>query len=119
MQPQARPGQTGLRNCDTEMEQARQDLAEEIFFQKFIQFECFRQWAELKSYANAQKIRNIEELAIYVAHNSADVWAHPEVFKLDPESGYPAEMAGVPPDYFSDTVQLWLTLFMTGLLGIY
>ncbi len=85
----------------------RQQLVEEIFFQKFLQFEFFRQWSELKSYANAQKIRIIGDIPIYVSHNSAEVWEHPEIFKLDPETGEPAEMAGVPPDYFSETGQLW------------
>ncbi|NJL46916.1 MAG: 4-alpha-glucanotransferase [Leptolyngbyaceae cyanobacterium SM2_5_2] len=89
------------------LDQARRKLAEEIAFHKLLQFVFYRQWGELKSYANAQKIRIIGDLPIYVAHNSADVWAHPEVFKLDAETGLPAEMAGVPPDYFSDTGQLW------------
>jgi 4-alpha-glucanotransferase len=85
----------------------REQLRDTIFFQKFLQFEFFRQWAELKTYANTQKIRIIGDIPIYVAHNSADVWAHPEIFQLDPSTGMPLEVAGVPPDYFSETGQLW------------
>lgn len=85
----------------------REQLRDAIFFQKFLQFEFFRQWAELKTYANTQKIRIIGDIPIYVAHNSADVWAHPEIFQLDPQTGMPLEVAGVPPDYFSETGQLW------------
>lgn len=89
------------------LEHWRDRLSDEVFFQKFLQFEFFRQWSELKTYANAQKIRIIGDIPIYVAHNSADVWANPEIFQLDPETSHPAEMAGVPPDYFSETGQLW------------
>lgn len=85
----------------------REQLRDTIFFQKFLQFEFFRQWAELKTYANTQKIRIIGDIPIYVAHNSADVWSHPEIFQLDPQTGMPLEVAGVPPDYFSETGQLW------------
>lgn len=85
----------------------REKLAEEIFFHKFLQFEFYRQWTELKTYTNAQKIRIIGDIPIYVAHNSSDVWANPEIFQLDPETGEALEMAGVPPDYFSETGQLW------------
>jgi 4-alpha-glucanotransferase len=89
------------------LEEWRHRLSEEIFFQKFLQFEFFRQWSRLKTYANTQKIRIIGDIPIYVAHNSADVWANPEIFQLNPETGEPLEMAGVPPDYFSETGQLW------------
>ena len=89
------------------LEQWRSRSSEEIFFHKFLQFEFFRQWSELKVYANAQKIEIIGDIPIYVAHNSADVWAHPQIFQLDPETGEPIEVAGVPPDYFSETGQLW------------
>ncbi len=82
-------------------------LKEEIFLHKYLQFEFFRQWAELKRYANDQKIEIVGDIPIYVAHNSAEVWSRPEVFNLDPETRYPTEVAGVPPDYFSETGQLW------------
>ena len=97
-----------LRNRKPEaLERCRRELKDEIYFHKFLQFEFFRQWSELKDYANAQNIEIIGDIPIYVAGNSADVWAHPEVFKLDPKTGEPTEMAGVPPDYFSETGQLW------------
>ncbi|MEH2183553.1 4-alpha-glucanotransferase [Nostoc sp.] len=89
------------------MEQVQERLNGEIFYYKFVQFEFFRQWSELKSYANMRGINIIGDIPIYVAHDSADVWAHPEIFCLDQETGAAAQMAGVPPDYFSATGQLW------------
>ncbi len=89
------------------IDQANRQLTAEIFFHKFIQFEFFRQWSELKSYANMSGIRIIGDIPIYVAHDSSDVWANPDIFCLDEETGEPALMAGVPPDYFSATGQLW------------
>lgn len=89
------------------MEVWRQKLAAEIDFHKYLQFEFFQQWSQLKAYANEQGIQIIGDIPIYVAHNSADVWANPTDFHLDPETGEPAWMAGVPPDYFSATGQLW------------
>lgn len=83
------------------------ELAEEIFYYKFIQYEFFRQWSELKNYANQNGIDIIGDIPIYVAHDSADVWANPDIFALDEETGEAALMAGVPPDYFSATGQLW------------
>ncbi|RYV52720.1 4-alpha-glucanotransferase [Pengzhenrongella frigida] len=65
-----------------------------------------RQWSELKAYANAQGIRVLGDLPIYVNHDSADVWLHSEQFQLDAEGGLTAQ-SGVPPDYFSETGQLW------------
>lgn len=82
-------------------------LSDEIFYHKYLQFEFFRQWAELKSYTNEQGIQIFGDIPIYVAHDSADVWSHPEFFNLDEETGEVALMAGVPPDYFSETGQLW------------
>lgn len=89
------------------LEEWRNRLQDKILFHKFLQYEFFRQWSELKDYANAQKISIIGDIPIYVAHNSSDVWEHPEIFQLDPETSLPSEMAGVPPDYFSATGQLW------------
>lgn len=74
--------------------------------QKFIQFEFFRQWRELRAYCRERGIRIIGDLPIFVAHDSADVWAHRTLFNLD-ERGRPLTVAGVPPDYFSATGQLW------------
>lgn len=89
------------------IEQSRQRLEAEIFYYKYIQFEFFSQWSELKKYANMRGVQIIGDIPIYVAHDSADVWAHPENFCLDEETGEAALMAGVPPDYFSATGQLW------------
>ena len=89
------------------LEQWRQRLSAEISFFKYTQFEFFRQWSELKRYANMRGIQIIGDIPIYVAHDSADVWAHPKIFCLHEETGEPALMAGVPPDYFSATGQLW------------
>ncbi|MEM8602730.1 MAG: 4-alpha-glucanotransferase [Cyanobacteria bacterium P01_H01_bin.121] len=85
----------------------RDKLATEIQFRQFIQFEFFRQWMALKAYANERKIQIIGDIPIYVAHDSVDVWAYPENFALNPDTNQPAQMAGVPPDYFSATGQLW------------
>jgi 4-alpha-glucanotransferase len=73
---------------------------------KFLQFQFFRQWQALKQYCHARGIRLIGDLPIYVAHDSADVWGHPDLFELD-DTGQPTQVAGVPPDYFSTTGQRW------------
>jgi 4-alpha-glucanotransferase len=85
---------------------ARDELAEEIAFQRYTQFLFFRQWDAIRQAAHERAIRIIGDLAIFVAHDSADVWAQPELFTLT-ESGEPAVVAGVPPDYFSETGQRW------------
>jgi 4-alpha-glucanotransferase len=79
---------------------------DEIGFQKFVQYEFFRQWCELQQYCRKVGIRIFGDLPIYVAHDSADVWANRDLFELD-ERGNPRLVAGVPPDYFSATGQLW------------
>ncbi|UCF97304.1 MAG: 4-alpha-glucanotransferase [Spirochaetaceae bacterium] len=84
----------------------RQTASEEIEQQKFQQFLFFRQWERVKGYAAERGIRIIGDLPIYVAYDSADVWAHQELFHLDAK-GLPTVVAGVPPDYFSETGQLW------------
>ena len=73
---------------------------------KFWQFLFYRQWKQLKTYANDKGIKIIGDIPIYVAHDCADVWANKHLFQLD-EKGYPIVVAGVPPDYFSQTGQLW------------
>jgi 4-alpha-glucanotransferase len=73
---------------------------------RFWQFEFFRQWRELKSWCKELSIRLMGDVPIYVAHDSADVWARPDLFHLD-SLGRPTVVSGVPPDYFSATGQLW------------
>lgn len=85
---------------------ARKELAEVILRQEFYQFLFFRQWHKLRAYANAREIQIIGDIPIFVAYDSADVWAHPELFFLD-KHGNPTVVAGVPPDLFSATGQLW------------
>lgn len=81
-------------------------LAKAVDFEAFIQFQFDRQWRELKAYCNARGIRLMGDVPIFVAHDSADVWANQKLFLLE-ESGHPTAVAGVPPDYFSETGQLW------------
>ena len=81
-------------------------LEPRINFHVYLQYQFYRQWADLKRHANAKDIQIVGDLPIFVAHDSADVWAHPELFYLD-EAGSPTVVAGVPPDYFSVTGQRW------------
>ena len=85
---------------------ARIEFKEAINYHTFLQYVYAEQWGSLKDYANSKRIRIIGDLPIYVAHESADVWSHPELFQLD-HDGCPLEVAGVPPDYFSKNGQLW------------
>ena len=73
---------------------------------QFIQYEFFRQWMEIKAYANERGISVVGDIPIYVAYDSADVWANRELFQLDSELR-PEAVAGVPPDYFCADGQLW------------
>jgi len=83
-----------------------QRLAVRIEREKFIQFLFFQQWSALKSYCNQKQIQLIGDIPIYVSYDSSDVWKNPEYFKLDGDKK-PLFVAGVPPDYFSETGQLW------------
>jgi 4-alpha-glucanotransferase len=85
---------------------ARRDLAADIDARTFMQFLFFRQWGAVKQYANDRGISIFGDVPIFVAFDSADVWANREQFQLD-EQGRPIVVAGVPPDYFSETGQLW------------
>src|SRR5262249_14944910 len=85
---------------------ARAQLAGGIGLHRFQQFLFFRQWAAVKRYANGRGVRLIGDLPIFVAADSADVWANAELFQLD-DQRHPRVVAGVPPDYFSATGQLW------------
>lgn len=82
------------------------ELEESIRFEMFLQWLFFRQWKALKTYANEQGILLIGDIPIFVSGDSADVWAEPRLFQLD-KDGFPTVVAGVPPDYFSATGQLW------------
>ncbi len=81
-------------------------LADQVAFHKFQQFLFFQQWLELKTYANDRGIRIIGDIPIFVAFDSADLWANRDLFFLRPD-GSPSFVAGVPPDYFSETGQRW------------
>jgi 4-alpha-glucanotransferase len=84
----------------------QQELAGEIRFQQYQQYQFFKQWAKLKKYCNDSDIRLIGDIPIFVALDSAEVWANPEMYYLDANE-QPTIVAGVPPDYFSKTGQLW------------
>jgi 4-alpha-glucanotransferase len=90
----------------TAIEKARADHKDHILQHSFYQFVFFRQWNRLRAYANARGIKIIGDIPIFIAYDSADAWANPELFFLD-ENGLPTVVAGVPPDYFSKTGQLW------------
>ena len=85
---------------------AERELADEIAWHVFLQFLFFRQWDRVKEAAHERGIRILGDIPIYVSPDSADVWSHPEIFELD-GAGEPVRVAGVPPDYFSATGQLW------------
>jgi 4-alpha-glucanotransferase len=88
------------------LERWSKKLAPNIGAEKFCQFEFFRQWEELRAYRRDRNIQIIGDTPIYVAHDSADVWSNRQYFLLD-DGGKPTSVAGVPPDYFSSTGQLW------------
>ncbi|MGC9399219.1 MAG: 4-alpha-glucanotransferase [Anaerolineae bacterium] len=88
------------------LEAWRKRLDASIFAHRYFQYSFFRQWEALKHYANEHEIKIIGDIPIFVAYDSAEVWANPERFKLD-EDYLPSAVAGVPPDYFSPTGQLW------------
>ena len=85
----------------------KDELSDEIGFWSFIQFLFFRQWNELKSYANEKGINIIGDIPIYVAEDSADVWSNPEAYLIYEDTLKPISVAGCPPDAFSETGQLW------------
>jgi 4-alpha-glucanotransferase len=85
---------------------AEKHFADEICYHQFVQWQFSVQWKELRTYCASKGIQLIGDIPLFVAHHSADVWAHPKLFKLDAD-GNPTVVAGVPPDYFSKTGQLW------------
>ncbi len=84
----------------------REELKEDIIFYQAIQYLFFKQWEELKEYANSKAIKIIGDIPIYIARDSADIWANASEFQLD-KNGRPRKVAGVPPDYFAKDGQLW------------
>lgn len=99
------PDEIRKRDKDT-LEKYRAELADDINFWVFVQYLFFKQWNNLKDYANEKGIEIIGDIPIYVAEDSVDLWANPENFLLD-ENLYPTSVAGCPPDSFSESGQLW------------
>ena len=96
-----------LRKRDPQaLRDARGALEYEIGFYKFLQYEFFRQWNQLRRYAHSKNVKILGDMPIYVSADSSDVWAHPELFELDGD-GRPLYVAGCPPDGFSPKGQLW------------
>lgn len=96
-----------IRNREPEaIKEYKNKYSEEVEFYKFLQYEFAKQWNKLKEYANEKGIKIIGDIPIYVAFDSADTWANPQLFQID-ASGYPTAVAGCPPDAFSATGQLW------------
>ncbi|HCR90152.1 MAG TPA: 4-alpha-glucanotransferase [Prolixibacteraceae bacterium] len=91
---------------ERELQLHRHQLDKEINFHRFLQFLFFRQWFALKQYANEKNVSIIGDIPLYVSLDSSDVWANQDIFLLDKE-GQPTLVGGVPPDYFSETGQLW------------
>ena len=89
-----------------DLEKAKVELSEEIDFIAFTQYLFDKQWKKLRAYAKEKKVKIIGDMPFYVSLDSADVWAHPEVFQMDKDL-LPKVVAGCPPDAFSATGQLW------------
>ena len=88
------------------LQEACKALADEVFYHAFTQYLFFEQWRKLKAYCNDLGILLFGDMPIYVAEDSADAWANPDIFQLD-RNRLPRRVAGVPPDYFSEDGQLW------------
>lgn len=84
----------------------REKLAEELAYQRFLQYEFFTQWHALRKYANENQVKIVGDMPIFISLDSADAWGSQELFSLDAD-GRALKVAGVPPDYFSETGQLW------------
>ncbi|NOQ82333.1 MAG: 4-alpha-glucanotransferase [Methylophaga sp.] len=96
-----------LRDKDPDaIQKIRDERGEALDIRRFGQFLFFQQWHALKNYANERGVQLFGDMPIFVAHDSADVWANPELFTLD-KAGEAEKVAGVPPDYFSETGQRW------------
>lgn len=94
-----------LRN-PAALERASAEYAAEVAFHRYLQYQFFQQWQAVKIYANEKGVRIIGDIPIFVAYDSADTWANRGMFHLD-DNGRPVVVAGVPPDYFSETGQRW------------
>ena len=98
---------TGLaRRAPEAMAQARSEFAHEIAFWCFVQWQFDVQWQAIRTYAHDRQVLVVGDLPIFVAHHSADCWARPDLYLLD-DAGHPKVVAGVPPDFFSETGQRW------------
>lgn len=86
--------------------QFENELADTLIYHKYLQYLFYTQWNDLRSFARLNGVQIVGDMPIFLAHDSADVWAHQDLFLLD-EVGQPQVVAGVPPDYFSATGQLW------------
>ncbi len=95
-----------LRKEET-LNKYKQQLSNEIQYWKFLQYEFFKQWKNLKEYVNKLDIQIIGDIPIYVAEDSADLWSNPKIFLLDEKTLKPLKISGCPPDAFSATGQLW------------
>jgi len=96
-----------LAHCDrAALDKLRADDAEALNVERFLQYSFFKQWGELRAYCGERGIKIVGDVAIFVSYDSADVWTHPELFRLLP-SGEPEVVAGVPPDAFSADGQRW------------
>jgi 4-alpha-glucanotransferase len=97
----------GIRlRTDENINKYSSKLKGRIIFHKVVQFIFFKQWLNVKKYANSKGIKIIGDIPLYIAYDSADTWTSPENFHFD-SNGKPLQVAGVPPDYFSKTGQLW------------
>jgi 4-alpha-glucanotransferase len=92
---------------ETALAQWKSRLSARVKYHCFIQYIFFSQWHNLKRYCNEQGVQLFGDIPIYVTFESADAWANPDIFELDPLTGAPARVSGVPPDYFSETGQRW------------
>jgi 4-alpha-glucanotransferase len=97
----------GLRDREEDsLKEFKKLLKDEIGYWSFVQYEFYAEWLDIKSYANEQGIEIIGDIPIFVAADSSDTWAQRELFCINAK-GFPTEVAGVPPDYFSEEGQLW------------
>jgi 4-alpha-glucanotransferase len=100
------PASLVTRSADA-LRQARRELDEQVTFHQFTQHVFFAQWSAVRTYAHERGIRIVGDIPFYVALDSADVWGHPRNFAVNQQTGEMLLIGGVPPDYFSETGQLW------------